>query len=168
MSTKSWVDKEAVVYIHNGILLSHRKNASESVLTHHTEWSESERDKWTMCINADMESRKMVVTNVSAGQLWGCRQLNRLGDTVREGGANGESSVETHTHRVWNSQPAGFAIWHRALRPGCSVTAWRAGRREGGGREAGGRGHTDTCGWLTRMYGRDPDSIVKQLASNYN
>ena len=32
MSIGRWMDKKAVVHIHNGILLSYKKNAAESVL----------------------------------------------------------------------------------------------------------------------------------------
>ena len=32
MSIDGWMDKEVMVYIHNGILLSHKRNTFESVL----------------------------------------------------------------------------------------------------------------------------------------
>ena len=62
------MDKEAVVYIHNGILLSHKKNTFESVLMRwmnlepitQSEVSQKEKDKY-QCIY--MESRKMILKN---------------------------------------------------------------------------------------------------------
>ena len=61
MSIDRWMDKEAVVYIYNGILCSHKKeqknffflkeqiwvNSSEvdEPRTCYTEWSESERER---------------------------------------------------------------------------------------------------------------------------
>ena len=51
MSIDRWMDKEAVVPIYNGILLSHKKEriwvSSDKVdetRTYYTEWSESERE----------------------------------------------------------------------------------------------------------------------------
>ena len=50
MSTDRWMDKEVVAYIHNGILLSLKKEHSwvssdevDEPRTYYTEWSESER-----------------------------------------------------------------------------------------------------------------------------
>ena len=46
-----WMDKEVVVHIHNGILLSHKKehiwvssNEVDEPRTYYTEWSKSERE----------------------------------------------------------------------------------------------------------------------------
>ena len=47
-----WMDKEVVVHIHNGILLSHKKECiwvssdeMDEPRTYYTEWSESERER---------------------------------------------------------------------------------------------------------------------------
>ena len=52
MSIDRWMDKEIMVYIHNGILLSHKKeliwvssNEVDEPRTYYTEWSESERER---------------------------------------------------------------------------------------------------------------------------
>ena len=52
MSIDRWMDKEVVVCIHNGILLSHKKehiwvssNEVDEPRTYYTEWSESERER---------------------------------------------------------------------------------------------------------------------------
>ena len=51
MPIDRWMYKEVVIHIHNGILLSHKKEciwvSSDEVdetRTYHTEWSESERE----------------------------------------------------------------------------------------------------------------------------
>ena len=48
----TWMDKEVVVHIHNGILLSHKNecilvssNEVDEPRTYYTEWSESERER---------------------------------------------------------------------------------------------------------------------------
>ena len=53
MSNNRWKEKEVVVHIYKGILLSHKKesmwdssNELDEPRTHYTEWSESERDKY--------------------------------------------------------------------------------------------------------------------------
>ena len=44
-----------------------------------------------------LESRKMVLINLFAGQQWGCRHREQTLDTGDgEGGANGENSMETY------------------------------------------------------------------------
>ena len=50
-SIDRWMDKEAVVYIHNGILLSHKKEhiwvspkEVDEPRAHYTEWIKSERE----------------------------------------------------------------------------------------------------------------------------
>ena len=53
MSIDRWMDKELVVHIHNGILLSHKKewiwvssDEADESRTYYTEWSESEKEKY--------------------------------------------------------------------------------------------------------------------------
>ena len=56
MSINRWMDKEAVVHIHNGILLRHKKNISESVLRRwmnlepiiQSEVSQKEKNKYSV------------------------------------------------------------------------------------------------------------------------
>ena len=52
MPIDRWMDKEVVVHIHNGILLSHKKECTwvssdevDEPWTYYTEWSESERER---------------------------------------------------------------------------------------------------------------------------
>ena len=55
MSIDRWPDKKAVVYIHNGILFSHKKeciwvssNEVDEARAYYTEWSKSEREKYVI------------------------------------------------------------------------------------------------------------------------
>ena len=52
MAIDRWMNKEVVVHIHNGILLSHKKehiwvssNELDEPETYYAEWSESERER---------------------------------------------------------------------------------------------------------------------------
>ena len=61
MPFDSWIDKEVVVHIYNGILLSHKKEQNGVICRDvdrpgdcHTEWSGSERKKQILNVNAYM------------------------------------------------------------------------------------------------------------------
>ena len=66
-----------MVHIHNGILLSHKRNTFESVLMRwmnlepviQNEVSQKEKDKYRILMHM-CESRKMVPKNLFAGQHW--------------------------------------------------------------------------------------------------
>ena len=52
MSIDRWTDKEDMVYIYNGILLSHKKEQNNAICSNmdgprdcHTEWSKSDRER---------------------------------------------------------------------------------------------------------------------------
>ena len=97
-------DKEAVVCIYNGVLLSHKKECiwvSSSEVNesraYYTEWSKSEREKQILHINTDMESRKMVLMNLSAGQQRRRREQTCAHSGEGEGGTTRESSTDTYT-----------------------------------------------------------------------
>ena len=108
MSTDRWMNKEAVVLIHNGIcILSHKKNTFESgneadePRSYYTEWSKSEKDKYCILMHIYMESRKMVPMNLFAGQQWRNRNreeiygCSRVGREEGEGEMYGKSNMET-------------------------------------------------------------------------
>ena len=55
MSIDRWMDKEDVVYIYHGILLSHKKEWNNTICSnldgsrdYHTKWSKSEKYKYHM------------------------------------------------------------------------------------------------------------------------
>ena len=109
MSVNIWMDKEVVVYMYNGILLSHKKeqiwdNSREvdepRACFTQSEWSKSEREKQVSYINT-------YIWNLEKWYWWTYLQgrnrnwdiENRLVDTVGEGesGTNWDSSIETYT-----------------------------------------------------------------------
>jgi len=59
LSIGRWMDKEVLVHIHNGILLSYKKesiwvssNEVDETGAYYKEWSKSEREIWILYINA--------------------------------------------------------------------------------------------------------------------
>ena len=107
MSINIWMDKEVAVHIHNGILLSHKKeliwlssNKVDEPTAYYTKWSQSESEKLISYINA-------YICNLERWYLWSNMQdskedagiKNRLLDTVGEGegGMIWENSIETYT-----------------------------------------------------------------------
>ena len=78
MSVNIRMDKEVVVRIHNGTLLSHRKDTFELVLMRwmnlehiiQNEVSQKEKDKYCILMHIYMESIKMVPRNLFIGQQW--------------------------------------------------------------------------------------------------
>ena len=58
MSTDRWMDKEVVVHVYNGMLLSHKKeqiwvscSEVDELRASYIEWSKSEREKQILHIN---------------------------------------------------------------------------------------------------------------------
>ena len=109
-----------------------------------------------------MESKKMVMRNLSAGQQWRCRHREETCGHNRgwRGGTNWESSVETYTlpYVTLDSQWK-FAIWHKELK---SYTLWQprgvgwSGRWEEGSRR---EGHMYTYGWFVFLYDRSQHNL---------
>ena len=88
------MDKEAVVHIYNGILLSHKRNTFESVLTR---WMKlepimqnevSQKDKYKYCIltHIYMESEEMALIYLFSGHQWRNRHREQ---TYGQGGRRG-------------------------------------------------------------------------------
>ena len=77
MSNDRWMDKEVMVHINDGILLSYQKeciwvssNEVDEPRAYHTEWSKSERERQILYINTYiyMELRKMIPMILHEGQ----------------------------------------------------------------------------------------------------
>ena len=106
MSIDRWMDKEVVVHIHHGLLLRHKKesiwvssNEVDEPRAYYTEWSKSERERETLYTNEYIESRKMVLKNLFAGQQWRNRYREQTyghGERGGEGEMYGESNMETY------------------------------------------------------------------------
>jgi len=72
--------KEVVVHMHNGILLSYKKeriwvspNEVDETGSYYTEWNKKEEDKYHILMHRYMEFRKTVMTILHAGQQRGHR-----------------------------------------------------------------------------------------------
>ena len=101
MSIGRWVDKEVVVHVHNGMLLSYKKehiwvssNEVNETGVYYTEWSKSERETAILYINA-------YILNLERSYMQGSKRdtdvKNRLLDYMGEGecGMISENSIET-------------------------------------------------------------------------
>ena len=58
MSINRWMDKEIVIFVYNGILLSYKKeciwvssNKVDELRAYYTEWSESEENRYDMLMH---------------------------------------------------------------------------------------------------------------------
>ena len=83
MSTDRWMDKEDVVHIYKGILLNHKKEQSNAILSnmnttrdYHTKWSKSERERQTSYIDItyvetdiDIGNRLVVAVGQGVGEI---------------------------------------------------------------------------------------------------
>ena len=65
VSVNSWMDKEKVVYIHNGILLNHEREWNIAIYSnmdgprdYHSEWSKSDRERQMSWYHLYVESKK--------------------------------------------------------------------------------------------------------------
>ena len=65
VSVSSWMEKEEVVYIHNGILLNHEKEWNIAIYSnmdgprdYHSEWSKSDRERQMSWYHLYVESKK--------------------------------------------------------------------------------------------------------------
>ena len=89
------MNKEAVVYIDYGIIVI-KRNAFESVLMRwmslepiiQSEISQKEKNKY-LSMHIYMESRKMVLMNLFAGQLWRYRHREQTYGQGLRGGRRG-------------------------------------------------------------------------------
>ena len=104
------MDKEAVVYINNGMLLNHinkyiwvNANEVDEPRAYYIEWSKSERGKQISYINTYVWNlERWYWWTYLEGSNWDTDIENRLmnlgvGWGEEEGGTNGESSMETYT-----------------------------------------------------------------------
>ena len=100
MPIDRWMDKEVVVRIYNGILLSHKKERNwvicwdvDGSRDYYTEWSKSEREKQILYINAYMWNLKIWYRWTGLqGRSWDTDVENKRMDTKggkRRGGRGG-------------------------------------------------------------------------------
>ena len=161
-----------MVHIHNGILLSHKKERiwvsageADEHRAYYTEWNKSEREKQILYIKA-------YTWNLERWYWWTYLQgsngdadiQNRLMNTVGEGegGTNWGSVIETYIiicgnllHDTGSSNPVLCD----------NLEGWNV---VGGGKEVQQEGDICmyTCGLFILIYGRNQHNIIKQLFFN--
>ena len=71
MSINRGMDKEDVMHIYNGVLLSHRKELNNAICSnmdgprdYHTKQNKSDKDKYHMIFTYNVESKKMIQMNL--------------------------------------------------------------------------------------------------------
>ena len=106
MSIEKWMDKEDVVHIYNGILLSHKWEQKWVICRDvdgsrdcHTEWSKSEREKQISYINACMWNlEKCYRWTGFQGRSWDTdveiKRMDTKGRKLRGGGDGGVMNWE--------------------------------------------------------------------------
>ena len=140
-SISRWMDKEVVVHIHNGILLSYKKehiwvsvNEVDEPRAYYTEWSKSEREREILHTNAYiyMESRKMVLMNLFARQQWRNRDREETWGEGKKGWMYEDSNVETYITICKLDSQWEFAVWLRELKQGLCINLeeWSGGAWE--------------------------------------
>ena len=167
------MNKKAVVHIYYGILLSHKRNTFESVLTR---WmnlepiiqSKSEREKQIMYTNT-------YIWNLERWYWWNELQggnadtdtENRFMDVRRgeegEGRTYGESNMETYITTCKIDSQREFSVCLRELRLGLCNSGGIGREVEGGSRRSG---HMYTCGGFMLMFGRNQHNTIRQLSFN--
>ena len=154
-----WMDKEVVVHIHNGILLSYKKECiwvssnEEDESRACLEWSQSERER-------QIPYTKACIWNLERWYQRSYKQdskgdtdvKNRLLDSVgeRDGGMIWENSTETHI-LPYVKETTSESLMYEAGHP--KMVFWD--NLEGSGGEGGGRrvqdGGTHVYLWLTHI-----------------
>ena len=125
MSINRWIDKDAVVHIYNGILLSHEKepiwvspNEVDGFVIIHSEVSQKEKNKYHILTHLDIESRKMVLLNLFAEQPWRHRLMDTAWGKEGEGRMYRDSNMETYITICKIDNQWEFAVWLRELKLG--------------------------------------------------
>ena len=153
MSTGRWMDKKAVVHIHNGILPSYKKkciwvssNEVDETGACSTKWNKSERERQILYISIYMAFRKMMPAILHAGyqRRHRCKEQT-FGLCGRRRGWDGlENSIETciiickldeRKFNAWSRAPKASALgqprglwfegrWGRFRMRGTHVYLW--------------------------------------------
>ena len=163
-----------MVHIHNGILLSHKKehiwvssNEVDETAVYYIQWSKSERQ---------IPYFTTYIWNLERWYQWSYVQVskgdtdvkNRLLDSEGEGegGMIWEKSIETYILPCVKQMTSASVTHEAGHSKPCSGTTWR----DGVGRQVGGWSGwvTHACGRFILIYGKNHHNIVKQLSSNLN
>ena len=176
MPISRWMDKDVVVHMHNGILLSYLKkcfwissNEVDETGAYYTEWSNSQRKTSIQLINtyiwnlqrwSYMRDRMMILyvrqqkRHRYEEQTFGLCGRRQGWDDLREQHWNMYFTICEIDHQ------SKFDAWNRALKAGALRQLWRM-RWGGGWEEFQHGGHMYTHGWFTSMYGKTHYNTVK-------
>ena len=184
------MDKD-VVYIHNGVLLSHKKERSWVICRNvdtprvcHTEWSKSEREKQIPYISAHlskmMHARKMhthflMHTRKSITKRWTYLQgRNREADTenrlvLTAGGGEGSWIGRLGLAYIHYHMQSRYLVgsYCRVQELSVGLCDNLGGMGVGWKRGSRGRGHMYSYSWFSLLYSRNQHDIVKQLSFNW-
>ena len=146
MSIGRWINKEVVIHIHNGILLSYKEehiwvssNEVDETGACYTEWSKSERQRQILYINAYLWNlEKTVLMILYAGQQKRHKEQN-FGLSGRRWGWDylREYHLNLYITICKIGDQCKFNAWSRALKAGVLGQSWGIGS---GGRWEGGSG----------------------------
>ena len=152
------MDKEAVVHVYNGILLSHKKEQiwicskeMDKPRAYYTDWSKSEREIWVSYTDTYIWNLKRwhwwIYFQGSNGETnIKNRPMDRMGGEEGEGEMYGESNIEIHNTICKIDSQWEFAVWLRDLKHGlCKRLKGEVGRKMGG---RSGREGTRVYLWL--------------------
>ena len=165
MSTSRWMDKEAVIHLYNGILLSQKNkciwvspNEEDEPRACYTEWNKSEKQ---------ISYVSTYIWNVEKWCWWpylqgGSRDADRGVETWPVGkervGQLRQQHRQIHAAARERDSQWGAAAWHRGL-SWRSVTTWEGGA----GREAEG---ADICILMAWGVRQKPTQHRKQLSND--
>ena len=123
MSIDRWMDKEVVVHIQNGILLSHKMEHSKinsdevnEPRTYYTEWSESESQRYISFSNAHIHNLEKWYWRIYLQGSNGETDIENTyghGERGGEGEMYGKSNMETYITICKIDSQWEFAVWLR-------------------------------------------------------
>ena len=131
MSMDRWMNKEVLVHIHIGILLSYKKehvwvNSDEvdEPRTYPTEWSESEREREILYSNPRIQNLEKQYWRIYLQGSNGEPDIVDLwthGERRGEGEMCGKSNMETYITIFKIDSQLVFAVWLRKLKQGLCI-----------------------------------------------
>ena len=154
-----WMDKELVVHIQNGILLSYNKehiwissNETDKPEAYYTEWSKSERERQLLYINSYIWNlERWYQQSYMQGSKGDTNTKNNFWTQWEKGK---EQHWNIHITTCKTDDHCEFDAWSKAHKAGAlgqpREIGWGWGRERGSGLG----GHMYTYGWFMLTYGK--------------